>query len=246
MKENLEDTSTGRPQRTKILRSGHYWPTLFPDTQNLVMSCHKCQIFDGKRKLLPLPLHPISVEAPFQQWGSGFIGEIHPSSSAQHKWILTATDYFTKWIESIPSRNATESVIIKFLETNILSRFGCPRKNIIDNAVAFKYKRMDDFCYKYHIILGHSTTYYPQGNGLAESSNKSPINIIKKLLDQNQKSWHSKLVHALWDDRLNTKKSINMSPYQLVYGMDAVFPTSLGVPVMKLLQEVKTEENDMQ
>ena len=28
--------------------------------------------------------------------------------------------------------------------------------------------------------------------------------------------------------------------------MDAVFPTSLGVPVMKLLQEVQTEENDMQ
>ena len=37
-----------------------------------------------------------------------------------------------------------------------------------------------------------------------------------------------------------------MSPYQLVYGMDAVFPTSLGVPVIKLLQEVQTEENDMQ
>ena len=37
-----------------------------------------------------------------------------------------------------------------------------------------------------------------------------------------------------------------MSPYQIVYGMDAVFPTSLGVPVMKLLQEVQVEENDMQ
>ena len=105
---------------------------------------------------------------------------------------------------------------------------------------------MVDFCYKYHIALGHSTAYYPQGNGLAESSNKSLINIIKKLLEQNQKSWHSKLVYALWANRLTTKKSINMSPYQLVYGMDAVFPTSLGVLVMKLLQEVQLEENNMQ
>ena len=53
-------------------------------------------------------------------------------------------------------------------------------------------------------------------------------------------------MHALWVDRLTTKKSIGMSPYQLVYGMDAVFPTSLGVLVMKLLQEVQSEENDMQ
>ena len=126
------------------------------------MTCHKCQFFYGKRKLLPLPLHHISVEAPFQQWGLDFIGEIHPSSSSQHKWIRTTTDYFTKWIEAIPTRNDTESVIIKLLETNILSRFGCLRKFITENAATLKSKRMVDFCYKYHITLGHSTTYYPQ------------------------------------------------------------------------------------
>ena len=111
----------------KILRAGYYWPTLFQDVHKMIVSCHKCQIFEGKRKLLPLP-QPINVEAPFQQWGLDFIGEIHPASSAQQKWILTATDYITKWIEAIPSRNAIDSVIIKFLEDHILSRFGCPRK----------------------------------------------------------------------------------------------------------------------
>jgi hypothetical protein len=53
-------------------------------------------------------------------------------------------------------------------------------------------------------------------------------------------------VFALWADRLTTKRSIGMSPYQLVYGTEAVFPTSLGVPVMKLLQEVQAEPNDSQ
>ena len=124
-------------------------------------SYHKCQIFEGKKNLLPLPLKPVSTEIPFQQWGLEFIGEIHPPSSAQHKWILIATNYFTKWIEAIPSRQSTDIVIITFLETNILSRFGCPTKLITDNAIAFKSKRMIDLCNKYHITLGHSTTYYP-------------------------------------------------------------------------------------
>ena len=88
----------------KILRAGFYWPTLFVDVKKFVTACHKCQIFEGKRKLLPLPLKPISTERPFQQWGLDFIGEIHPPSSGQHRWILTATDYFTKWIETIPCR----------------------------------------------------------------------------------------------------------------------------------------------
>jgi len=79
----------------KILRARFYWPTLFADVKKFVITCHKCQIFEGKRKLLPLPFRPISTERPFQQWGLDFIGEIHPPSSGQHKWILTATVYFT-------------------------------------------------------------------------------------------------------------------------------------------------------
>ena len=108
----------------KILRAGYYWPTLFNDIHKMVISCHKCHISEGKRKLLPLPLQPIMVEGPFMKWGLDFIGEIHPASSAQQKWILTAIDYFTKWIEAIPTRNATDSVIIRFLEGHILSQIG--------------------------------------------------------------------------------------------------------------------------
>jgi hypothetical protein len=163
----------------KILRAGFYWPNIFYDVYKEVSSCHERQIFDGKRKLQPLPLKPISVEAPFRQWGLDFIGEIHPQSSTQHKWILTVTDYFTKWIEAVPTRQATDTVIIQFLQNNILSRFGCPIKIITENATTFKSKKMENFCSDYHITLGHSMAYYPQGNGLAESSNKCLTKIIK-------------------------------------------------------------------
>ena len=108
----------------------------------MIIAYNKCQLFEGKRKLLPLPLHPITVEAHFQQWGLDFIGEIHPPSSAQHRWILTATYYFTKWIEYIPSRQANVSVIIKFIVAHIISRFGCNRNIITDNAATFGSKKM--------------------------------------------------------------------------------------------------------
>jgi hypothetical protein len=103
-----------------------------------------------------------------------------------------------------------------------------------------------NFCQDYNITLGHSTMYYPQGNGLAESSNKSLTRIIKRLLQDNKKAWHKKLIYALWVDRVTTKKSISTSPFQIVYGADAIFPTSLGPPVRKLLQEQEAEPNDAQ
>ena len=122
----------------KILRAGFYWPTMFSDLHKEISSCHKCQVFEGKMNLVPLSLQPIFVEAPFQQWGLDFIGEINPSSSGKHRWILIATDYFTKWIEAIPTKRATDTIIIPFIEENILARFGYPRKIITGNAQAFK------------------------------------------------------------------------------------------------------------
>jgi hypothetical protein len=208
-----------------------------------VRACNPCQLFAGKQKLSTLPLVPVKSEAPFQQWGLDFIGEINPHSSAQHKWILTTTDYFTKWVEAIPTKRATDSVVIDFLEDNILSRFGCPRKIVTDNAQAFKSMAMISFCQKYNIVLGHSTTYYPQGNGLAESSNKSLVNIIKKVLDENKRSWHVHLKYALWVNRISTKRSIDISPFQMVYGTDVVLPINLALPVMKLWQDQNEEPN---
>jgi transposase InsO family protein len=147
---------------------------------------------------------------------------------------LTSTNYFTKWVEGIPTQNATDSIVIKILEENILARFGCPRKIVIDNAQDFKSIAMINFCQRYNIILGHSTTYYPQGSGLAESSNKSLMTIIKKVLTENKKAWHIHLKYVLWENRIGTKNSIGMSPFQLVYGTNVIIPINISLPMMKL------------
>jgi hypothetical protein len=104
---------------------------------------------------------------------------------------------------------------------------------------------MVDFCQKYNIVLGHSTTYYPQGNGLVESSNKSLMTIIKNVLTENKKAWHVHLKYALWANRIGTKKSIGISHFQWVYGIDVVLPINISCPVMKLWQDTNEDPNDV-
>ena len=122
----------------KILRDGYYWLVLFSDVCTFVRACDKCQRFIGKKQLRYFPLRPIVMNGPFQWWGLDFIGEINPSWSGQHKWILVATNYFTKWIEAVPTRNATHQVIMKFLYENIFIIFGYPERLVTDNAPALK------------------------------------------------------------------------------------------------------------
>ena len=183
-----------------------------------------------------MSLKPIHVNGSFQQWGLDFIGEINPYSSGQHKWILVATNYFTKWIEAIPTKNANHQVVMKFLNENIFTRFGFPTKLVTDNVADFKANELVDMTESIGIQVVHSTSYYPQGNGLLESFNKSLVRVIKKLLEDNKKSLDSKLKFSLWADRVTIKKSIGNSPFKLVYGVDVVFHIQLILPVAKFLQ----------
>jgi hypothetical protein len=100
-------------------------------------------------------------------------------------------------------------------------------------------------CEELGVQLVHSTAYYPQGNGLDESSDKSLVKIIKKPLEKNTRGWDSKLKFALWADRVTNKKSIGTSPFKLVYGTEAIFPVQLALPVAKFLQETNSEPNDL-
>eukprot|EP00253_Pinus_taeda_P022815 PITA_22815 len=196
----------------------------------VLRNCQACQLFTGKQKLAALPLQPVIVEAPFQHWGLDFIEKFHENSNNGYSWILTATDYFTKWVEAIPAKNATENVIMDFIENIIITRFGVPAKITIDNAKDFSSSEFSFFCFKYGIVLSHSSNYYPQGNGLAESSNKNLITIIKKIVGDNKRSWDSKIKYALWADRITKKKATSKSPFELVYGLDVTVPVHLKLP----------------
>ena len=147
-------------------------------------------------------------------------------------------------MEAILVRDATDSVVIKFIEENIFSRFGCPNQIVTNNETTFFSVKMIQFCQKYQIMLHHSTPYYAQGNVLAESSNKSLIKVIKKTLADHKKRWDSHLIYAVWANIITPKGSTGKSPFQLVYGKDAIFPTNLAFPVLKFLQDLTDELDD--
>jgi hypothetical protein len=84
--------------------------------------------------------------------------------------------------------------------------------------------------------LRYSTNYYPQGNGVAESTNKNLVRILKKTVVENHKNWHNALHNALWDDRVTPKESLGNSPYFLVYGQESILPTNLYLPSLQISQ----------
>ena len=78
----------------KILRAGYYWSTMEADCYQHTRTCHKFQIYTDKVHIPPVPLNVLTAPWPFAMWGIDMIGEIRPTASNGHCFILVAIDYF--------------------------------------------------------------------------------------------------------------------------------------------------------
>ena len=83
--------------------------------------------------------------------------------------------------------------------------FGVPSDMVFDNVAYFSSTLLTEFTLDKGIIIKYSTNYYPQGNGVAESTNKNLVRILKKTVIDNQKNWHNLLHNALCVHRVTPK-----------------------------------------
>ena len=56
---------------------------------------------------------------------------------------------------------------------------------------------------------------------MVESTNKTLIQVLKKIIAENQRNWHKRLIDALWASKITPMGSTRESPYTLVYRKEA-------------------------
>jgi hypothetical protein len=110
-----------------LRRVGFYWPTMMDDCLRYQKGCVACRRFRNIQFAHACVMNSIMMSWPFRGWGLDFIGEIHPRSSKGYRFILVATDYFTKWTEAVPFRNMTLQEVISFVQEHIIYLFGVPQ-----------------------------------------------------------------------------------------------------------------------
>jgi hypothetical protein len=171
---------------------------------------------------------------PFRGWGLDFIDEIHPGSYKGHRFILVATDYFTKWTEAVPLRNMTQWDVISFVQEHIIYRFGVPQTITTDQGPSFMSHQFRKFMKSMKIKLLNSSPYYVQANGQAKASNKVLIKIIKKRIKDNPRRWYEKLSEAMWAHRTSRHEATKVTPFELVYGQEAVLPLEVSLQNLRI------------
>jgi hypothetical protein len=148
-----------------IRRAGLYWLSMVDDYIRYKKECEACQRFDDVQSTPASMLHPVVKVWPFRGWGLDFIGEVHPSSSKGHRFVLVMIDYFTKCSEAAPLRNMMHREVISFVQEHIIHCFGIPQMLMIDQDASFMSNQFREFTASMKLKVLNSSPYYAMDNG---------------------------------------------------------------------------------
>src|ERR1043165_394632 len=103
--------SSRHTMANKILRLVYYWSSIEANCYRYSRSCHKCQIYADKVHVPPVSLNVLTAPWPFAMWDIDMIGEIKPTASNGHHFILVTIDFFTKWVDVASFASVTKNVV---------------------------------------------------------------------------------------------------------------------------------------
>ncbi|KAJ1685137.1 hypothetical protein LUZ63_016527 [Rhynchospora breviuscula] len=215
-----------------IVRAGFYWPSLRKDVEEYVRRCEKCQFHSRIPRQPPHPKQSISSPWPFDMWGIDLLGPF-PQGQGNVKFLVVAVEYFTKWIEAKPLATITSQKVVDFVRHQIVYRYGLPHTIISDNGTQFTGAPFQDFCKGLGIRSYTSSVSHPQSNSLAEVSNRTILEGLKKKIEGSKNTWTEYLDEILWAYRTTPRTATRRSPFGMVYGMEAVTPMKIVHPSLR-------------
>ena len=63
------------------------------------------------------------------------------------------------------------------------------------------------------------------------------IKLIKKKIEENPRRWHEVLSEALWAHRISRHGATKVTPFELVYGQEAVLPVKVNLDAYRLAKQ---------
>ena len=159
-------------------------------------------------------------------WGINMIGEVKPTASNGHRFILVAIDYFTKWVEDASFATVTKNVVARFIKHNLICRYGVPERIITDNGTNLNNTMITELCKQFKIQYHNSSSYRPKMDGAVEAANKNIKKIIQKIT-VTYKDWNEMLPFALHGYHTSARTSTGETLFSLVYGMEVILPVEV-------------------
>jgi hypothetical protein len=202
------------------IRQRYVWHNQTADVKAMVRGCQQCQLVrsSGNIRFGDEQLKNIHVCDLFHQIALDIAGPL-PETKSGNKYILVAIDHYSKWCESKVVADHGAKTTTRFLEDEIICRYGVPRFVLNDNGGEWA-AEFDVMCRDYAIQHQRTAPQWPECNGMAEHMIKTIKHGITVLAvtPANTDGWDEQLAKVLFGYRCGTQTSTKFSPFMIFIG----------------------------
>lgn len=203
----------GRDKTARLVQDRFFWPGWRRDVSKKVETCQNC--ICRKAQADTAPLIPVVATQPLEFVTMDYLS-LEPS--AGYSSILVITDHFSKFAVAIPTRNQTAKTTARLLIDHFLLPYGIPEKLHSDQGANFLSKVISELCSLFGIERSRTTPYHPMGNGLCERFNRSLLNMMGCMSEDQKKKWPKYVATMVYAYNCVPHTSTGFAPYELMFG----------------------------
>ena len=208
------------------IRSTYHWENMKTDIHKVLSNCKTCMRNKVMRKGTRMPMVITDTpKQPFEKIQIDLVGPL-PVTPSGNQYILTIQCVFTKYSDAIPLKMTDSVTIAQAIAENFISRYGCPKIIQTDQGKNLTSKVIENFCKIFKIKKIQSTAYHPQSLGFLERSHHTLIEYLRHFAGPH--NWDEWIRFAIFSYNTAVHESTGFAPYTLVFGRDAVIPSSFA------------------
>ncbi|KIN96548.1 hypothetical protein M404DRAFT_33154 [Pisolithus tinctorius Marx 270] len=182
-----------------------WWPLLVKDVKWYVCTCHECQIHQTQKLHIP-PTVPM-IGGLFHK---AHIDMMLMPKASSYCYIVQARCTLTSYPEWRMLHMENSTVLVSFIFEDILCHWGPLTKIVTDNGPMFV-QALDALATQYHICHICISPYNSQANSINDDC-----------------CWHTVAHSIFWAKQVTILKSMGLSPYFMVHGVELLFPFDLA------------------
>ena len=134
-------------------------------------------------------------------------------------------DHFSKFGVAFPTNRLDSQTVISCLH-KFVSNYGQVEEILTDNG-SFIYKETLDFLKVWNIKKATSTAYHAQTLGICERWNGTLIQILKRYVTEDKKTWDEKIEMAAYAYNTAVQRTNEYTPYEVIFGRKLNTPFKL-------------------